>query len=194
MAVQERQTAPKLNGIETYHKERYMIASEYVKDKIVLDAACGCGYGTSMLVDAGAKMVVGADASELAVAYAKVNWQGERRMFLVHDLNTGWKIRAHNVLKYDVVVSLETLEHLKSRITTNFRCISRILRPGGILYFSHPTHEKKGSNKFHNWFDIDPDKVIKNAEADGFEILRSSQQITNNKRYTYHLVAARKVV
>lgn len=192
----ERQTAPTLQGIEKFHKERYKIAAEYVKDKVVLDAACGCGYGTSILAAAGAKVILGVDRSELAVQYARENWKQDKPNihFHVHDLNQGWVIKNFRQLDYDVVVSLETLEHLKSKISTNLRRISKVLKPNGILFFSHPTHEKSRSNEFHNWFDLDPDSVIADAENEGFEIIHSTQQKANHDRYTYHLVAARKVV
>jgi len=192
----ERQTAPTLQGIEKFHKERYHIASKYVKDKTVLDAACGCGYGTSILANAGAKVILGVDHSDVAVQYARENWkQGNPNVhFQTHDLNTGWLVKNFRKFEYDVVVSLETLEHLKSKISTNLRRISTILKLNGILFFSHPTHEKNRGNKYHHWFDINPSDVITAAECMGFEIIESHQQKANHDRYTYHLVAARKVV
>ena len=53
------------------HSLRYLFASQFVKSKTVLDAACGTGYGASMMLDAGAKKVVGIDNSAEAIEYCK---------------------------------------------------------------------------------------------------------------------------
>ena len=45
----ERQIGDNLNLIEEKHRERYAFAKKFCKDRKVLDAACGCGYGTFML-------------------------------------------------------------------------------------------------------------------------------------------------
>jgi len=190
----ERQTAAVLTDIEPFHVERYKWASAYVKDMVVLDAACGCGYGSRVLLDAGAKSVLGVDYSAEAIAYADEHWKQDGITFRVHDLNKGWVVRGRQRLKYDVVVSLETIEHLKSKIPTNLNRVSKVLKMGGILLFSHPTHEKNRGNKYHHWFDINPSKVVADVENSGLEIISSTQQKANHNRYTYHLVAARKVV
>ena len=39
------------------HIDRYEFASKFVKDKKVLDIACGTGYGSSLLKKSGAKEV-----------------------------------------------------------------------------------------------------------------------------------------
>jgi len=45
--------------IQDDHFERYYFAAPYVKDKTVLDIACGTGCGSKILIDAGAIEVHG---------------------------------------------------------------------------------------------------------------------------------------
>ena len=50
---------------------KYSFAAGYVKDKVVLDVACGAGYGSRYLFDKGAKTVVGGDISPEAIKAAR---------------------------------------------------------------------------------------------------------------------------
>lgn len=60
------------------HINRYVFASNFVKDKTVLDIVCGTGYGSSYLARKGAKRVLGGDISKKAIEYvihlAKLKW------------------------------------------------------------------------------------------------------------------------
>jgi len=53
------------------HYDRYKTATRYVSEKQVLDIACGVGYGSQMLNQAGAKSVIGVDICSQTVNYAK---------------------------------------------------------------------------------------------------------------------------
>ena len=53
------------------HLERYRWAAKFVAGKRVLDVACGTGYGTAILANAGATQVDGFDCSPEAVAFAR---------------------------------------------------------------------------------------------------------------------------
>lgn len=71
----------------------------------VLDAACGCGYGSKILHDAGNK-VVGVDFYPLAVEWATTRFPGPE--YLCADISDRpWSGG------FDWIVSLETIEHLK---------------------------------------------------------------------------------
>ena len=63
---------PEFNeGEEIYleHITRYIFASQFIKDKIVLDIACGSGYGSDYLLKNGARKVIGVDISKETVEY-----------------------------------------------------------------------------------------------------------------------------
>lgn len=97
----ERQLAPDLSGIHEGHLERYFFASKLVKGT-VLDAACGCGYGSKIMHDTGA-FVTGIDLEKEAIDYARQYYPGPE--YILADVS---KYKG----RYDWVVSFETLEHL----------------------------------------------------------------------------------
>jgi 2-polyprenyl-3-methyl-5-hydroxy-6-metoxy-1,4-benzoquinol methylase len=86
------------------HWKRYELAAHYAGGK-VLDAACGCGYGSKILLEH-AELVVGVDSSAEAIEWAIKNFQGPH--FICGSIEekpwTG---------KFETVVSLETIEHIK---------------------------------------------------------------------------------
>ena len=113
------------------HVIRYRFASAYVKNKRVLDMACGTGYGSEMLKNAGALYVRGVDISEEAISFAKQKYSKDGIEFSVGNaeyFNSGC---------YDAIVSFETIEHVEDykKVLRNFYTI---LDPGGILIISTP--------------------------------------------------------
>jgi 2-polyprenyl-3-methyl-5-hydroxy-6-metoxy-1,4-benzoquinol methylase len=98
-----RQSASKLEGIERSHVERYRFALKYVHGT-VLDGACGVGYGSTMMTDAGCE-VTGVDLSPIAIGmactyYRAKNWICGNLLDCPLD-------------RYDAVVSFETIEHVE---------------------------------------------------------------------------------
>jgi len=116
------------------HEERYAFAGQYVFGKDVLDVACGSGVGTSLLREAGARCVWGLDIDPKAIAFAKARY-GDCE-FAQSDA-TSLCLANSSV---DVVVSFETLEHLKDPRKFLLEC-RRVLRPEGTLVCSTPNLE-----------------------------------------------------
>ena len=58
------------NKLEIEHYQRYLCAQKLVKGKIVLDAACGEGYGSNILAKY-AQKVIGIDINHEAVGRAR---------------------------------------------------------------------------------------------------------------------------
>jgi SAM-dependent methyltransferase len=109
------------------HIERYFYAMKFVRNKKVLDAACGTGYGTRML-SWGAKEIAGADKD---ISFAdKVDGVN----YIQADFNKD------ELPECDVCVSLETIEHLEDPkfFLNNLKCDE--------LIFSVPL---KSKTKFH---------------------------------------------
>src|SRR5437868_7006006 len=52
------------------HLTRYLMANQIIKDKVVLEIACGSGYGTQ-LMSKSAKKVYGVDVDKKTIEYAK---------------------------------------------------------------------------------------------------------------------------
>ncbi|MBI2024426.1 class I SAM-dependent methyltransferase [Candidatus Giovannonibacteria bacterium] len=100
------------------------------KGKTVLDAGCGTGELAHLISKKGAKKVLGIDYSESAINEAKKQYQNKNLFFEKSDLN--------NISgKFDVIISLGTLEHLDDPLgaLTNLK---NKLNPGGHLIITCP--------------------------------------------------------
>lgn len=94
-----------IEGVDPLHLERYQWASMFTRGKRVYDVACGSGYGSLLL---GAKSYVGFDISEESVKYAMQNYGNDTTVFMAADA-----CAMPLLVKTDVIVSFETIEHLK---------------------------------------------------------------------------------
>ncbi len=133
-------------GALATHLKRYEFVKQFCKDKLVLDAACGAGYGSNYLADS-AKVVVGLDISREAIAYAKKYYQRKNTHFETADI--------HNLNfpggYFDTVCSFETLEHLDEPLKFIFE-IKRVLKENGVFIISTPYAKKTSytpKNPFH---------------------------------------------
>jgi 2-polyprenyl-3-methyl-5-hydroxy-6-metoxy-1,4-benzoquinol methylase len=100
---QGRQWATTVGSAHEGHKQRYLFAKQYANGR-TLDAACGCGYGSAILLE-DAKSVYGIDASPDAIAWAREHFPGPIYMKgKIED--SPWQG------KFDTVVCLETIEHV----------------------------------------------------------------------------------
>lgn len=122
---------------ETYqeHIERYRFACHYVKNLVVLDAACGVGFGARMMSEF-AKQVYAVDISRESIEYAKEKYSNKNITFEQMDVV---QIRYPDRF-FDVVVSFETVEHVPE--PEKFLSeIQRVLKPDGLLIISTPNRE-----------------------------------------------------
>lgn len=99
-----RQWAESEVGISRDHVARYRFALKHVTGR-TLDAACGCGYGSKILLES-ASSVVGVDASEEAIAWARNYFSGPQ--FILGRIE-----RAPWEGSFETIVSLETIEHIR---------------------------------------------------------------------------------
>ncbi len=137
-------------GATKEHLDRYQFALGFLKGgEVVLDAACGSGYGSQILAKK-AKKVFGVDASDHAVAFAQKTYTENNLSFEVADLNKPLNVPDNSC---DVIVSFETLEHVYSQenMLSEFR---RVLKPNGLLLISTPDKDLisgglKSDNPFH---------------------------------------------
>ena len=132
------------------HEDRYKTITELITDKVVLDAACGSGYG-SFEISKHAKSIIGIDISEDSVAYAKNNFLAENLNFEVASVTE----IPFDDNEFEVVVSFETIEHISENQQVLFlKQIKRVLKEDGILIISTPdkliySDKKNYKNEFH---------------------------------------------
>ena len=123
--------------LEVEHMNRYIFASDLVKNKKVLDAACGTGYGTALLAQS-AERVFGIDISKEAISYAESNYSAKNVNFAVANIE---KLPFESDF-FDVVVSFETIEHVDTQKQEKFLSeVKRILKKDGIFIISTPNKE-----------------------------------------------------
>lgn len=94
------------------HFSRYALLRSYIKDKVVLDIACGEGYGSYMLKKWGAKRVIGVDISQQAINAATKHFSHPDISFICENAQT--YLGSLNANDLDVIVSFETIEHLEN--------------------------------------------------------------------------------
>ncbi len=130
------------------HIARYNLALQFCVDKHVMDVACGVGYGTH-LISKIARKVDGYDISKKATDHAMKEYSGKKIAYYTKDL---MDVETKPV---DVVVSFETIEHLKDLNKTQEKLLS-FLKPGGLIVYSVPLNEDAGDNEHHHHtFDLD---------------------------------------
>ncbi|MBZ0091091.1 MAG: class I SAM-dependent methyltransferase [Sulfuricellaceae bacterium] len=115
------------------HVQRYRFALERLKNSRVLDAACGCGYGSFILANNGANRVTGVDIDPESISYSNRIYKMDGISFVVGNALT----LPSESGQMDAVVSYETIEHL-GRPIEFLTEINRVLRPGGTLILSAP--------------------------------------------------------
>ena len=98
-----------------------------LSDKVVLDNACGTGYGSSFLAKK-AKKVIGIDISEEAIEYSRKNFKEENLEYLV--MNSESLSLPDN--SFDHVISQDTIEHVPND-ELFLEKISRVLKKNGTL-------------------------------------------------------------
>jgi 2-polyprenyl-3-methyl-5-hydroxy-6-metoxy-1,4-benzoquinol methylase len=126
------------------HIMRYIFASGYTKDKVVLDIACGTGYGSNFLRKAGAKEVFGVDVSAETIRFASLYYKKDEVSFFIADA-TG--LPFENSI-FDVVISFETIEHL-GKYRDFLIEVKRVLKPEGCLICSTPNKRYAGHHVWH---------------------------------------------
>lgn len=105
----ERQIAPDLSGIRRDHVARYEFAAQRIAPgSHVADFACGVGYGTKILCDAGHK-ATGFDKARDAVNYGRKYFAHPSGCLIVADAESA----SLDADSYDAAVCFETIEHIE---------------------------------------------------------------------------------
>ncbi len=159
------------------HKIAYMFAEKFIKDKIVIDTACGSGYGSYHLITSGAKKVTGTDISKKAIEYARQRYKVDNLRFEVMDAT---KLNFDDDT-FDVFTSFQTIEHIKN-VDKFLTEIKRVLKKTGTALISTPNkityspNTSEPENPFHiKEYYLDEFKYLLNNYFDCVNILGVSQ-------------------
>jgi SAM-dependent methyltransferase len=143
---------PSCRGEIAYeHWHRYAFARRFAAGKRVLDAACGEGYGTALL-GAVAASVLGVDIDLATIDHARATYGETERVRFLAASCSGLPLPSGS---FDLIVSFETVEHLKVGdqvdMLTEF---ARVLAPEGLLVLSSPNKRlysdaREYANPFH---------------------------------------------
>jgi ubiquinone/menaquinone biosynthesis C-methylase UbiE len=129
------------------HRSRYTFAARYVAGARVLDAGCGPGYGSRILIGAGAAAVVGIDIDNATVVTARRRYPHPKVRFLCGSITS----LPFGDGAFDAVVCLEAVEHVRDAELA-LREMRRVLRPEGIVLVSTPNASAYGGysgNPYH---------------------------------------------
>jgi GT2 family glycosyltransferase/ubiquinone/menaquinone biosynthesis C-methylase UbiE/glycosyltransferase involved in cell wall biosynthesis len=164
------------------HLHRYAWCRPLTKDKVVLDIACGEGYGSAMLAEQ-ALQVHGVDISHEAVEHARQTYSDRQNLQFLQGSAAEIPLPDGSV---DIVVSFETIEH-HDRHREMLQEIRRVLRPDGVLVISSPNRVVYSElSGHHNEFHV---KELDFAEFD--EVLR--QQFSAVKYFGQRLAVGSSI-
>ncbi|MEP7324251.1 MAG: class I SAM-dependent methyltransferase [Saprospiraceae bacterium] len=139
-----------------YDRPAILSLLEEVKDKNILDAGCGIGMYTEILLNRGAQ-VTGVDVSENMLAYARQR-NGDKAKFLLADLEK--PLASLLNAEFDGILSALTVTYVKD-LSTLFLEFNRLLKPGGWFIFSteHPFFSYTYF-RLENYFEVQPVKSV----------------------------------
>jgi len=141
------------------HQSRYLFAAQQLtSDALVLDCACGSGYGSYILKDYCSR-VIGVDIDQQAVDFANRTYTAENLSYLCGDI----RALSKTLEPVDTVICLETLEHVSDpRILMDG--FMNVLKPDGKFIVSTPVRERSRDNPLNSYhvleFTIDDLKRI----------------------------------
>jgi len=114
------------------HRSRYHFGATRVRGRVVLDVASGTGFGSKIVADAGADLVIGAEIDWTALVDARPHTDDDLRF--VQSDGTRLPVKSSRI---DVVLSFETLEHVQEDEAFVAE-IARVLKDDGVAFISTP--------------------------------------------------------
>lgn len=141
---------PEINRGESFfyeHLARYLFAGQFVKEKIVLDAGCGSGYGSFIISKYGfAKKIYSVDISTEALSYARRKYNCDN---IIYSLDNVERLSNFHDKTIDVVLAFEIIEHLNKQ-ELFLKRVLKCLKENGLLIISTPNKYRiPAGNPYH---------------------------------------------
>jgi len=156
------------------HEAVYLALAPLVRAKRVLEAGCGEGYGAQLLAKEGATVSAldydGYAATHVHTAYPEVP--------VVRGNLVQLPFAQHS---FDVVVSLQTIEHLWDQDAFVADCM-RVLRPGGTLAVSTPNTMTFPPGNIYHPKELTPDELRNLVGSHG--VITKMQGLSHGPRIT----------
>lgn len=160
------------------HRKRYEFAlSNISPSDVILDAACGVGYGTFLLASK-SKSATGLDISTPSIAFAKKIFKAANLTFDVANL---LELDDSKYPRFDTIVSFETIEHVPNHklVIKTFR---KMLKTGGKLICSVPNQNvvpfTKETHPFHVRH-FTPEQITEDLKQNSFSKIEVYYQYVN---------------
>lgn len=135
----------------TIHLARYASILPFVKGKVVLDIACGEGYGSALMMRAGAKRVIGVDISADAIEKSQKVFADSGAEYIQAEATCLGTLFESGT--FDVVVSIETIEHVVDD-EAYLGALKQVAKPDAVFLISCPNDywyypQADQANPFH---------------------------------------------
>lgn len=180
----ERQVSTTLDGIRQDHVRRYKFASKFInKNDVVLDCACGVGYGSFILSKkTHLSSIIAVDRDKRAIEFARKYYSDDKITYGAEDifsLDIPYDY-------FDCIVSFETVEHVDG--SALIKLFYKKLKRRSILIVSTPNQDMLPFNRERFPFHLrhyTPSEFSTLLTSNGFEILG---------RYTQYDIKDGKVI
>ena len=153
------------------HRNRYFWACGRISDRFArsgwtLDAACGTGYGSSLLLSNSHK-VVGLDGDASAIKHARERFGGSLLAFRQADFARPLPVNGD---QFDAAVTIETIEHLTEAAASYFLGeLHRSLTKNGLLVLSTPIfNAARGLTSTFHIKEYTPNEMVALITSAGF--------------------------
>ncbi|MEJ2294677.1 MAG: oligosaccharide flippase family protein [Candidatus Lokiarchaeota archaeon] len=124
----------KNSGYFKYMLSRYLLSINFIKNKIVLDSACGFGWGSYLISDY-PKKLISIDRDIYVINICKKVWNDNKIIFKRHDILDLDSLETN----FDVILGMEIIEHLnlKDGIRYLKQCFNNLSKKGIIILSSY---------------------------------------------------------
>lgn len=121
------------------HINRYVFARRLIKNKKVIDAACGAGYGCEVMRSGGYGAYTGIDINKEAIEIARERYKDFDNVIFIEDDVAAPKNYSSDE-RFDVFISFETIEHVDD-YNSFLKFIAASLKEGGDFVISTPNRD-----------------------------------------------------